>query len=497
MTRFRIGPKTFTRLLSILTLAVLIFGVLGSEGSPVSARESRIALFGTVVTADIDGELDVATRKGVVTITIDRKTKIDSKRGSLKLKDVSSGDSVTGYYTEKDDELIAGKLTFRERKAKKIFKHLVGVVVKKKGDSLTVQTAEGEQVTVESNGDPDDDSAEQGSLIVTVVEEDEETGDIDAKAVRTAEETIKRLGEAIDQEISLAQEKLLKVRMSETASGHLTSLYATLDEIQEEAQEKIEAALTEFQETYTQTLDENLMAPPLAIIKGKVLSKTPIRLVVAANGNGHRSFIILDGAVDVELLNGSIGAIQDVLPGAFVEVSVTPQTKISSPIARSIKIIPNPTSPGNSNKHDDTITGTIVLVDNGNSGTQKVIVVDNPDGTEGVAAVTPETTITGDGDELEPGQEIEIVLGDDGFSAEEVVVVPSTTDPISTPAPPIEYKLTGTIREVMGNNVILDDVYLTLDSSSPTTDPLTSGDQIEFTVVVNEQGQWVIVGVEP
>jgi hypothetical protein len=124
-----------------------------------------------------------------------------------------------------------------------------------------------------------------------------------------------------------------------------------------------------------------------------------------------------------------------------------------------------------------------------------VIVVDSPDGSEGAAVVTPDTNIDGD---LQPGQEVEVTLGDDGFSAEEVVVTSpeGSVEPTPTLAPPAEYKLIGKIREVSSVGVILDDVYLTIDAAFPSTEPLVVGEEIEFTITIGESGRWVIVGVE-
>ena len=499
--------------MAVVLLAIAVFGLLGIGDSIAEAKETRTAVFGTAVDAPSDGILEVVTRDGIVMLVITDDTRIDKKRGTQKLDQVTSGTSVIGYYTESDDELLAGKLTFRKRNSKSSYRHVVGVITDKDDDTITVQTDDGEEVEIGSSDDPTDDETEEGSLIVTVVETDEESGEIDAVAVRSAEQTISRLNDAIGHEITLAQEKLLKARMSATASVHLTRLYETLDDIQAEAQEKIEAAFAEFQTSYTTTLEDNLISPPLVLLKGKVLTRSSVQVVIAKNGNGNRSYITLTPDVEVELPNGSDGQLGDVLPDTWVEIYALPQTKISSPIAQSIKIVPAPTKPGNSGNGNgstgsdaETITGTIVLVDNGNSGTQRVIVVDNPDGSDGAAAVTSDTTISGD-DDLVPGQEVEIVLGDDGFSADEVVVVSSpsdSTDATATPSPPVEYKLIGKIRELVSadvtsgsvSGVILDDVYLSLETFSPEADPLEVGQELQFTVIVDEDGRWVVVGVD-
>jgi hypothetical protein len=483
------------RIFAIVSVAIFTFFALASTSSHVSAMGERIAVFGIAIDEVSDGELEVATREGVITLIITEDTKISDKRRHLELDEVGAGSTVTGYYTEEDDKLLARSLAFKKYNAKKRYEHVIGVVVEKNGKQLTVITTEGEEVTVDESDDPESDPTNPGSMIVTVVEENEDSGNLDSVGLRTAEQTIERLNEAIDHEISLAQEKLLKVRMSGAASVHLTRLYATLDEIEADSKAKIESAFNEFQASYTTTMDENLIAPPLLHITGRVLTQTLNQLVVAARGNGQRSYLTVPSDVEVVLIDGEPGTAGQVRPNLWVDIQATPQTKTASPIARIITIIPDPNSPGNGNGNGNgnanTINGTVVVVEAGNSGKQKIIVVTNPDGSDGAAAVTPDTV---GGDDLEPGQEVTIVLGDDGFSADEIVV-DGSSDP---PPPPVEYLLTGKIREVVsGQGVILDDVFLVLDNTTPGAEPLTVGEQIQFKVIVDEAGRWVVVGIEP
>jgi hypothetical protein len=370
-------------------------------------------------------------------------------------------------------------------------------------------TTEGEEVVITPPVDAGSDSPDEGSLIVTVVETDPDTGAVDAQAIRTAEQTFTRLSAAIDHEISLAQEQLLKIRMSKTASVHLTRLYDTLDQIQADSQVLIEEAYAEFQASYTIKLDENFLDPPLVHITGRVLTRTAVQLVVATKGNGRRIYVLIPTGVKVVLLDGNPGTIGEVVHNDWVDVTATSQTSTSSPIARVINVVPSPDGPGdsgdNSNSNGngnengkssyDTITGTIVLVDAGKSGNQRVIVVSNPAGSDGAAGINSDTVVSGDTD-LEPGQEVEITLGDDGFSATNIEVTP-LTEPAATPAPPIEYILSGNIKTLSAQGVILDDVYLALDSNSPTVEPLEVGQQIQFKVIVDADGRWVVVGIEP
>jgi hypothetical protein len=432
MTMSTHSDKKFARTLTMLVVATALLVALMSSSAIADAKGNRQAVFGTVVAAPANDSIDIATRDGLITLVIDNKTKIDTKRGRLPLDEVSAGDSVAGYYTEGDGELTATKLSFKPRKADRQTKHVVGVVVDKEDDTLTVLTPDGETVEVTPSDDPENDPTEPGSLIITVVEENLETGDLDAKAVVTAERTIARLNDAIDHEISLAQSQLLKIRMSETASIHLTQLYETLDEIKAESKAKIEAAFAEFQANYTTTLDENLLAPPLVHITGKVLAKTLAQIIIVKNGNGRRSFVLIPADVEVILPDGTTGTYGEVLENSFVDISAIPQSQTSSPIARIIEIQPDAETPGNSggnsnkngngNNSAEKLRGTIILVTPSNDGTHTIIVVDSSVGPDTAAAVTDSTIVTGDG-ELAPGVQVEVTLESDGFTAKEVEII--------------------------------------------------------------------------
>jgi hypothetical protein len=533
--------KKTARTFTMLIVATALLLALLSSSATVDAKGERKAVFGTAVTAAASDSIDVATRDGIITLIINDETKIDSKKHRKKFDKVSAGDSVTGYYTEDEGVFTAIKLSFKPRKPEKKTRHVVGVVVDKDDDTLTVLTPEGETVEVTPTDDPDNDPTEPGSLIITVVEEDIESGDLDAAAVVTAKQTIARLNEAIDHDITLAQSNLLKIRMSETASIHLTQLYETLDDIKAEAKAKIEAAFNEFQTNYTETLEENLLEPPLINIAGLVLQKSATQIVVRNDG-GQRSFIQVPTDVQVELLDGSTGVFNDVNINLRVDVSATPQTTTSSPVARIIRILPIPESPDNSgendtgangNDSDDTLVGTIVVVTPSSDGTHTIIVVANSDGPDTATAITESTILTGDG-ELLPDVNVEVTLESDGFTASEVVILveeetletatpiaveppiveatataiaaatPTETPAVTpagssvaeaTPEPPKEYILTGKIRSFSVQGITLDDVYLDLGNISPTDDSFTVGEEIQFTVVINESGQWVVVGI--
>lgn len=497
----------FVRSLAIFILALVVLSTLSPNSvAEAKGKDNRIAVFGTVIHAPVDGTVGVITRTGALTITITDDTKIVTKNNGLELADVSPGDSITGYYTESDGLLIAGKLTFLAADSPITIEHILGVVIDITDDTITVQTNNGEEVEIPTPGTPADDGIQEGSLIVAAIEENSETGELDVMALATAARTVERLNDAIGNEISLAQQKLLKIRMSATASAHLTRLYATLDSIKLESQAKINAAFAEFEQNYKKSFDPADLESLRVVITGRVLTKTKNQIVVAANGNGRRSYIVIPDGVEVQLIDGTQGTYNDVPPDVYVEISAIPQTTTTSPIARLIKIVPTPNNGnGNSGPQKEKIKGTIIVVDNPGNGSQKVIVIGNGGGSDKAAVITSDTTISGDGT-LEEGQEVEVILGEDGISAEQVDVITDPTDdaagddetlPTATPAPPMRFSLAGKIRELSSTGVILDDVYLVLDTSSPATGPLSVGQRIEFTVVVDDNGNWTIVGIEP
>ena len=118
-------------------------------------------------------------------------------------------------------------------------------------------------------------------------------------------------------------------------------------------------------------------------------------------------------------------------------------------------------------------------------------------------ALQAEYTITGD-DELEAGQEVEVTLGDDGFEADEVVVVsdpdePPVTNATPTVAPVISspiYQLSGIIRSIANGDVVLDDVTLTFETAG-SGDALQAGQEVEFSVMIESDGRPVITNISP
>ena len=478
---------------AFISAAVLIVTVVVAPPTPTaSAAEVKTAIFGTVAALPKRDRIDIATRSGVISLKIDEATIIRGRTGELKFSLVDAGMTVAGYYVEKKKGPFAVTLAFVNRTQIRIFEHVVGVIIERNRSTITVRTFTGELVVIELANDGTDQT-EVGSLIATVVERDATTGELTSTALQTAQETVKRLSESIDYEISLAQRELLKIRMSEMATVHMTRLHETLSEINVDTQARIRAAYTEFQASYEATMKEVASDSITVQMTGTVLSVFASELHVESLTDGTRwSFGVTDSTV-VELSGGAAGTIADIVAGQTVEVDAIPISPVDWPIANIIRVVPDDAPAPTPVPTDDTITGTIILVDSGTGETDTVVVVVQDDGTDGAAALNEDTVVIVDGeqlsvDELEAGQEVQIILADDGFSAEEVTAVA----PVAAP----EYTLIGILRSINEFGVVLDGVQLTLDNFSTTWDASTIGQQVELRFYVDDEGRLVVTGTK-
>ena len=511
------GKRTGAPLLLRVTVAIvaavmlIVTAVVVPPAPAASAAETKTAIFGTVAATPRKDRIDIATRSGVITLKVDKNTTVLGRVGELELSLVDAGMTVAGYYVQGKKGPVARTLTFVNRTQIKIYEHVVGVVIDRDRKKITVRTFSGELVDI-NLADIDSSQTELGSLIATVVERNATTGELTSTALQTARETVDRLSKSIDYEISLAQRELLQIRMSETATAHMTRLHETLSKINAETQDKIRAAYTEYQAVYEATMKESAGESIAVRMWGTVLSVFASELHVESQSDGSRWDFGVTGSTAVELLDGSAGTIVDIVAGQLVEVEALPISPTDWPIASLIRQVPAgglvtgpaPTpEPG-----DDTIGGTIIVVDEGSEGGGTVVVVVSDDGTESAAGLTDDTVVIVDGeeltvDDLEPGQEVEIILADDGFSAEEITaadqVEPTPIPGASTPSitsGQIEYTLIGTLRSIGETGVILDGVQLTLDNFSTTWDSSTIGQQVELQFYIDEQGKLVVTGTK-
>ncbi|MDA1278898.1 MAG: hypothetical protein O3B95_02490 [Chloroflexi bacterium] len=498
--------------------ALLLFAVVvGPSSQTTLAAGNKSSVYGTVTSEPENGQIKIATRSGVMTLILDSKSTIRGKSKKFSIADVQAGMKVAGYYRSTDDGPVVGNLTFTGRSLKRSFEHVVGVVIEKKGKTLTIQKQDGEQVEIVSPDEDRNDDVEPGNMIATVVEEDEETGELEVTAVQTATETIEQLKNLISNEIGAAQRKLLEARISETASVHLTRLYETLDTIEAETRARIEAAYSEYQVAYEKELKE-ISGKSLSIqISGEVVSITPLKITVKSDSDGTTWALEITESTTFEKQNGSAGTIADVAPAAHVEIDAAPQTADSGAKAIAIAVVPAPAGKSEpaGQPGDATITGTIILVDDVSPDADAVVVITQPDGSDSAASIGADTIVIVDGinvtvGDLQPGQQVEIVLDEDGISANEVHVssvdavpsstaVPSSGEPAAgsgTEVTTTVHTLTGTVRQVIGDDVVLDDVRLNMRGPGPSPTQSHVGMKIRLQVVIDDAGNWIVLGID-
>jgi len=499
--------------LGVLVVVMLLFT---SDVSTADAHSKKSGVFGTVVKIHGDHEaLDVATRRGVITLEVTDKTRVRGKSKRFDIDDITKGMTVAGYYYrgngDDGEELVAGNLTFHQKKDKKKKKHehVIGVVVDTDDDDIVVETNDGEEVTVDVGEveQPEDDPVEDGDMVVVVVEEDPDTGDLTATALETAQSTIDRLNDAISHELSVAQQSLLKIRLEETASIHLTRLYDRLDEIEVETRAKIQAAYNEFESNYRATLAGHRIESSFIQITGLVVAVSKNRIVVENEfGNKAWIFTLTNETVIHDEFGGDI-TFWGIDLADRVEVFATPVGENQNPHADRIFVISAPEGGAGGDPEpegDGPIKGEIVVVEDGDDGT--IVVIETPDGDETVE-IPGDTTVVVDGeeqsaDDLEPGQEIVVEVGDDGFSAEEVDA--STPDPdegnqsednqsdSSDEPTGTALTLRGIINSITESGYVLDEVYFDFDPNLVLPDGLGIGSEIEFEVVRDSSGTWKI-----
>jgi len=163
-------------------------------------------------------------------------------------------------------------------------------------------------------------------------------------------------------------------------------------------------------------------------------------------------------------------------------------------------------------QNDNTIIGTIILVESGSDEVETVVVVALDDGSDSAASLSDDTVVVVDGeelsvDELEAGQEVEIILAADGFSAEEITAVEAveptpepTSEPGSEPSGTAvlrqEYVMIGTLRSIDDAGVVLDGISLTLEGSTVSFATSSIGQQVELRFFVDDAGRLVMTGIK-
>ena len=418
------------RVIAIIAALTLVFAWQSQAGR--ASADSRKALFGTVVEVQNEATVVVATNAGLVHVALDPDTALRDRTGPISVLQIGPGMRVSGIVIGSDDGRALGRrLTVQGAPPEPDHKRIIGVVLQKNGQTITVRKHDGSEV--EFIVDRDIDEPEVADLVASVVRLDEGDATPTARAIVTAERTIDNLTEAIARDVDAALRKLLEVRFTGVSNEHLRALYASLEAIQQETRTKIEAAFQEFLGKYRDLSLEIGIESPRLELTGRVLKLTGSRLIVASeSGATVWEFALADDA-SIRDQNGARVAADAITPGATVVVAAVPVLGDEPLIARSIQLIdtglPDEVQSMLDEQSARTVTGTIGLVDRTPpvDDVLAILIVADESGADHAIDVTQQTAIVVKGqpgrpEDLAEGQLVEARVGDDGITAETVLV---------------------------------------------------------------------------
>lgn len=403
---------------------------------PVKADDDdRRGVSGTVMSVG-STSLRVAIKSGLETVFVDANTRIKRGRNDIALSDVTPGDRISASVEPLESNLLlAKKIKVRGKSSVKQIQHLTGVVIERNATSFRLASRNGTSVEIEIEEGQDPPSI--ADVVTTIVENDLATGRIKAKQIDRVEKIVQRLEASLSKQVDKAKIAVLKKIIDESARQHLDTLNQTLDQVEDEAKEKIGAALTKFRTDYAGVAERVGNEIPEESYEGVIADVSTSAISVASpTGSGSRTFTVSTETVIV--LEGTENASTlDLVLGQSVAVSFLPSIDGSDEgaTALSIEVLPPALPPIVADIVDelseDVIQGDITVVEDGTATESDVIIIDEAESGDTIGVeVTEDTEIIVDGqtgttDELEPGQQVEVTVADDGVTAETVVV---TTD---------------------------------------------------------------------
>ena len=418
------------RAFAIMAALTLVFAWQSQAGR--ASADSRKALFGTVVEVQNEATVVVATNAGLVHVALDPDTALRDRTGPISVLQIGPGMRVSGIVIGSDDGRALGRrLTVQGAPPEPDHKRIIGVVLQKNGQTITVRKHDGSEV--EFIVDRDIDEPEVADLVATVVRFEGGDAIPTARAIVTADRTIDHLTEAITRDVDAALRKLLELRFTGASNEYLRALYASLEVIQQETRIEIEAAFQQFLGKYTDLSVEIGVEPPRLELTGRVLKLTGARLIVASESGATVWEFALADDVSIRDKDGAPLAAAAVTPDATVIVAAAPALGDEPLIARSIQLIDTGLSDQVQSMLDEqsaqTVTGAIGLVDRTPpvDDVLAILIVTDESGADHAINVTQETAIVVKGqpgrpEDLAEGQLVEARVGDDGITAETVLV---------------------------------------------------------------------------
>ena len=426
------------RRLGLTALALFAAAVLMilSTAIPVRADDDDDdrGINGTVMSVS-STSLRVAIKSGVRTLFIDAETRIKNGSREMSLEDIKTGDRISASVERlAENQILANKIKVKGKSSKSRIRHHTGVVIERDSRSFHLASRDGRSVKIELKDDDDDDAPEVAEVVTAIVEIDPDTGSLVANQIEHVEQIVQRLEAALSTEVDLAKAEVLKKIIDESARQHLDTLNQTLDQVQAEAHEKIEAALVKFRTDYAEVAERVGNAAPEETYNGVIaeISSSSIR-VSSTTGNGSRSFQISD-STDILLTGVQNASTADLDLGQSVVISFAPVTDGSEadPTALLIEAVPPALPPivadAIGELSEDVVQGDITVVEEQDEPGSTIIIIEEAGTGDTVGVeVTEDTVITVDGEsgttgDLEAGQQAEVTVGEDGVTADTVVV---------------------------------------------------------------------------
>ncbi|MSQ08764.1 MAG: hypothetical protein EXR44_05645 [Dehalococcoidia bacterium] len=489
-------------LLTVLVLAGSLIAPFTGRANAQTGQLKQVALFGTVLDVTPPDRISVVTDSGTVKLIIGTTTKFKIGAENGKIENVAPGDKVVATATRIDDATFNGVnvLIRAGEHSKPVIKHIVGTIVDVADGHVTIQTRDGDNITVDVASGIE--MPEVGTVVTTVATLDRVTQRLLAKVFERAENVVDRIQAAADKATNAQEAQRLKDLAYEARQSQLSAL--------EEAKRALERAMQQVAEAQSQAkkagerlkeLEEKLKKlndqykeeaklrgeqQPHSRVKGVLYgsdsqgwtftirtNESELNFTyddntraagIAANEEGDE-VIICDPCAD-----GRLPFLQDVLATVPLGASVIVEYEIGTepPLAVGVLFVepglPKEVRDALDEREKGFFIGTITLVEKsleGNEATGLIVVVDEQSSRKAVARITKDTEIIVDGDaaafgDLAVGQKAEVRFDDDvirAASGASAAAARGLLDAVAVRArnnvdEDAEVKIAGIIREV-------------------------------------------------
>ena len=433
-----VSESRFTRHIRFHSISALVISLVAASMlallpavTPASADEDDRGVSGTVLKIT-DNSLKIAGKNGLKLVYVDSGTEIVDGDEQITISDIHTGDKASAQVVHgTDGRYTATKLSIRCKSRSKKIEHITGVVIERGEDSFTIAKRDGRPAKVRI--DDDEEAPDIADVVTTIVEEDVSTGDLKVMQIELVEQIVRKLEASLATEIDDAKAEVLRKIIDESARQHLDVLNQTLDQVQAEAHEKIDAALEKFRADYAAVAERVGNAPLEESYSGVISELTSTTITVSyTTGEGSRTFEIT-AETGIVIEGVETASTVDLVLGQMVTVSFVPEAEgsVQAPFALVITAQPPALPPEVTDAIEDlsdgVVTGEITIVEDDGSGDVVIVITDPETGETFGVSVTSESNITIDGQsgtpsDLQPEQTVEVTVADDGVTAKNVVV---------------------------------------------------------------------------